>query len=403
MYIAHLSLKDFRNYARLETALPNGAVVLHGENAQGKTNLLEAIYYLATLRGAFSTHDRQLLNWTVEDEPLPFARLSAEVKRDRGGIERVEAVLSVDRGADGTPRLRKTVRVNGAERRIGQAVGVLTVVLFLPRDLMLIEGSPSDRRAFMDTTLGQVVPEYVAALDQYERTLTQRNALLRRIGEGHGKPTELDFWDAQLVQAGASVIAGRQVFLRELEVEAQRVHDDLTHRTEALTLRYQPSFTPTFEGDGQRSFDVLGLDLHRGLSAEQIAPQFAAQTLRERDECIRRGVTLSGPHRDELRLLINGRDAGLYGSRGQARTAVLALKLAERAWMQRRTGEQPVLLLDDVAAELDSKRRAYLLERVQDGGQAVITTAELGVFPEPFLGHVKVWQVAAGRVVKPQA
>src|SRR5690606_31683622 len=161
-------------------------------------------------------------------------------------------------------------KVNGVDKRVGQAVGLVTVVLFLPRDLTLVEGSPSDRRRFMDTTLSQVVPEYAEALDQYERTLPQRNALLRRSGEGFAKPSELAYWDEQMVQAGARLIAGRQSFLRELEVEAQRVHYDLTGRTETLTLRYQPSFVPTAEGDGQRSFDVLGLDLHREITPDQI-------------------------------------------------------------------------------------------------------------------------------------
>lgn len=401
MYVTSLSLTNFRNYARLETALPNGAVLLHGENAQGKTNFLEALYYLATSHSAFVNQDRQLLNWAIEQDPMPFARIAAEIKRGRGGFDRLEVTLMIERAPDGTGRFRKVIKVNGSDRRVGQAAGVVTIVLFLPRDLMLIEGAPADRRRFMDITLSQVVPEYVDALDQYERTLPQRNALLRRIADGHGQTKELDYWDDQLVSAGARVIAGRQTFLRELEVEAQRVHYDLTGRAETLTLRYQPSFTPTLEGDGQRSFEVLGFDLHREMTSDQIVPQFAAQLLNERDESIRRGVTLSGPHRDELRIMINERDAGLYGSRGQARTAVLGLKLAEREWMKNRTGEQPILLLDDVVAELDAKRRAYLLERVKTDGQTLITTAELSAFPPDFLSAIKVWQVEGGRVIKP--
>ncbi|MBK8136222.1 MAG: DNA replication/repair protein RecF [Chloroflexi bacterium] len=400
MHVSYLSLTTFRNYARLETILPNGPLVLHGENAQGKTNLLESIYYLATSRSPHTSLDRQLLHWCTEDEPLPFARIAADIVHERTGTERIEVTLMLEPTPDGSPRLRKVIKVNGVEKRVGQAVGLVTVVLFLPRDLTLIEGSPSDRRRFMDTTLGQIVPEYSEALDQYERTLPQRNALLRRIAEGFAKAGELAYWDDQLVQSGARLIAGRQSFLRELEVEAQRVHYDLTGRSETLTLRYQPSFIPTAEGDGQRSFDLLGLDLHREITPEQIIPQFAAQLADEQDESIKRGVTLSGPHRDELRLLINERDAGLYGSRGQERTAVMALKLAERAWMKQRTGELPILMLDDVAAELDAKRRAYLLERVLDAGQTLMTTAELSIFPDEFQAKATVWGVAAGRLDK---
>lgn len=400
MQLAYLSLTNFRNYARLETALPNSALVLHGQNAQGKTNFLESIYYLATMHSPYTAIDRHLLHWATEDEPLPYARVAADVQTRRAR-ERLEVTLMIERGPDGAPRFRKVVKVNGVEKRVGQAVGVVTVVLFLPRDLALIEGAPADRRRFMDVTLSQIIADYADALDQYERTLPQRNALLRRIGEGLSQPKELAYWDEQLVEAGARLIAGRQMFLRELEIEAQRVHYDLTGRLETLTLRYQPSFVPTAEGDGQRSFEVLGFDLHREVSAAEVAPQFAQQLERERSESIRRGVTLSGPHRDELRILINERDAGLYGSRGQARTAVLALKLAERAWMGHRTGETPILLLDDVAAELDAKRREYLLERVQDAGQTLITTAELGIFPDSFLSRVPVWTVEAGRIRKP--
>jgi DNA replication and repair protein RecF len=400
--ISYLSLTNFRNYARLETLLPDGAVVLHGENAQGKTNLLESLYFLATSRSPYSVQDRQLMNFCVEDDPMPFARLSAEIARpNHGGIDKLDVTLMLEQIADGSRRLRKVIKVNGVDRKVRQSIGLFTVVLFVPRDLHLIEGSPSDRRRFMDVTLSQVVPDYADALDQYEQTLPQRNALLRSLGEGRGTPSELDYWDETLASAGARVIAGRQIFLRDLEIEAQRIHRDLTGDAEILTLRYEPSFTPTFKGDGQQSFETIGLDLHREMHAEQIYPQFKEQLLLEQRESIRRGVTLSGPHRDELRILINGRDAGVYGSRGQARTAVLALKLGERAWMRERTGELPILLLDDVVAELDKKRREFLLERVLGGGQTLMTTAELSVFPEEFLSQVAVWGVEAGRLIKP--
>jgi DNA replication and repair protein RecF len=146
------------------------------------------------------------------------------------------------------------------------------------------------------------------------------------------------------------------------------------------------------------SFNTLGLDLHRDLSAEQVAPQFGDRLLAELDESIVRGMTLSGPHRDELRLMINNRDAGLYGSRGQARTAVMALKLAELSWMRDRIGEWPVLLLDEVVAELDSSRRAYLLERMNNTAQTLLTTAELEIFEPSFLQRAAVWQVEDGRI-----
>jgi DNA replication and repair protein RecF len=399
MRVEHLSLTNFRNYARLELTLPaDRPIVLVGANAQGKTSLLEAIYYAATGRSPYTASDRQLIHWRAEHEPIPFARLAAEICGRGGATYRIEITLMMERTADGAGRFRKTIRVNGADKRLMDVVGLLNVVLFVPRDLTLIEGTPADRRRFMDETLGQVDAGYLAALEVYEKALPQRNALLKRIAERRANRRELAYWDDQLITAGATLIAGRQRFLRELERGAQAAHLDLTGRRETLTLRYQPSFAPTAENNGQMSFETLGLDLHREISAAQIEPQLAAKLEAEQDESIQRGVTLSGPHRDELRLLIDERDAGLYGSRGQARTAVMALKLAEMTWMQARTGETPVLLLDEVAAELDAARRAYLLERVREGAQTLMTTTELDIFTPEFLRRASVWEVEAGQI-----
>jgi DNA replication and repair protein RecF len=399
MRVEHLSLTNFRNYARLELPLPaDRPIVLVGANAQGKTSLLEAIYYAATGRSPYTASDRQLIHWRAEHEPIPFARLAAEVCGRSGADYRIEIALMMERTADGAGRFRKTIRINGADKRLMDIVGLLNVVLFVPRDLTLVEGTPADRRRFMDETLGQVDAGYLAALEVYEKALPQRNALLKRIAERKASRRELAYWDDQLITAGATLIAGRQRFLRELERGAQAAHLDLTGRRETLTLRYQPSFAPTAENNGQMSFETLGLDLHRELSAAQIEPQLAARLEAEQDESILRGMTLSGPHRDELRLLINERDAGLYGSRGQARTAVMALKLAEMEWMRMRTGETPVLLLDEVAAELDAARRAYLLERVRESAQTLMTTTELDIFTPEFLSRASVWQVEAGQI-----
>lgn len=400
MYIEYLSLTNFRNYARLEITLPDAPIVIYGENAQGKTSLLEAIYYLATSKSPYTTSDRQLIHWCTENDPLPFARLSAEVGGKRQGMNRLEVTLMLERMPDGGQRFRKVLRQNGVDRRVMDTVGLMNVVLFLPRDLTLIEGSPADRRRFMDVTLSQIEGDYAESLEKYEKTLPQRNALLRRVAEKQSSAKELAFWDEQLIASGSKIVAARQRFLREVEVQAQREHYDLTGRKETLTLRYQPSFNPTVSGDGQLSFSLLGLDLHRELTADQIAPQFAEQLQNEQHESILRGVTLSGPHRDELRIMINERDAGLYGSRGQARTAVMSLKLAELAWMREKTGESPILLLDEVAAELDSKRRAYLLDRIDGSTQTLLTTTELDIFTPSFLKRASVWQVENGKIMQ---
>jgi DNA replication and repair protein RecF len=397
MHIEHLSLTNFRNYARLELSLPKRAIVLYGDNAQGKTSLLEALYYLATSRSPYTSSDRQLIHWRTEHDPLPFARLTAEISNQQSSLQRLEVTLMLD-NSSGIQRFKKTIKLNGVEKRVMDIVGLLTVVLFLPRDLALIEGSPNDRRRFMDTTLTQINRDYVEALDNYEKILPQRNALLRRIAERRSSVAELAYWDEQLSQSGAVIISERQKFLRELETRAQENHHALTGDKETLTLQYQPSFLPTVEGDGQLSFALQGLDLHRELSADDIKPQLLEQLETERRESIARGVTLSGPHRDELRLMINGRDCGLYGSRGQARTAVMALKLAELDWMRHHLGEYPILLLDEVVAELDSKRRAFLLNRLAGDMQMLVTTTELEIFTKDFLDSADMLQIVEGQI-----
>lgn len=399
MHVEHLSLTNFRNYARLELSLPvHRPIVLHGENAQGKTSLLEAIYYLATAKSPYTTSDRQLIHWRAETDPIPFARIAGEICSTGGTFYRVEMTLMLERVGDNGQRFRKIVRINGVEKRVMDLVGLLNVVLFLPQDLTLIEGAPSDRRRFMDDTLSQVDADYLSALDAYEKVLPQRNALLKRISDRQASVKELAYWDEQIVETGSVLIAARQRFLREIEFDAQRAHSDLTGRREVLSLRYQPSFTPTFGGNGQMSFEALGLDLHRDLSPQQIAPQFADRLASEQAESIQRGMTLCGPHRDELRLFINERDVGLYGSRGQSRTTVMALKLAELAWMRSRIGEPPVLLLDEVVAELDAQRRAYLLERIDGATQTLTTTTELDIFTGSFLERAAIWRVEDGKI-----
>ena len=401
MYIEHLSLSNFRNYARLELSAPtNAPVVLHGANAQGKTSLLEAIYYLATAKSPYTASDRQLIHWRTEEDPMPFARVVGEVGSRKHPLTRLEITLMIERTETGS-RFRKVIRINGVERRRMDMVGLINVVLFLPQDLTLIEGSPSDRRRFIDDTLGQVDAAYLQAVDEYEKVLPQRNALLRRIAEKRGSTRELDFWDEKIVNFGSIMIAGRQRFLRELQELAQRAQYELTGNREQLLLSYQPSFLPTIAGNGQLSFDLTGLDLQREMTPDQIAPQFADQLKREQRESIHRGATLCGPHRDELRLFINERDVGLYGSRGQSRTAVMAFKLAELEWMRDRIGEWPVLLLDEVVAELDAQRRAFLLERINGATQTLMTTTELDIFTPSFLERATVWHVNEGQISQP--
>ena len=398
MQIDHLSLTNFRNYARLEFSLPaDKPIVLCGDNAQGKTSALEAIYYLATSQSPYTASDRQLIHWRTQNDPIPFARLSAEIGNRNSRYHKLDVTLMLDM-TSGVPRFKKSVKLNNVDKRVMDVIGLLNVVLFVPRDLSLVEGAPNNRRRFMNTTLTQVNLDYLLALNEYERLLPQRNALLKRIAERRASPAELEFWDDELASRGAVIVAGRQKFLRELEIKAQDTHHALTGGRETLSLKYLPSILPTAADGRQLSFDVLGLDLNRQLTAEQVKPQFLQDLLERQRESIQRGITLSGPHRDELRLFINEHDCGLYGSRGQARTAVMALKFAELQWMRDQIGEYPIFLLDEVVAELDSKRRAFLLERLDGQAQTLVTATELDIFAPAFLELARIFKVVNGQI-----
>ena len=398
MHIEHLSLKNFRNYIRLELSLAQGAIVIHGANAQGKTSLLEGIYYLATGSSPYTNSDRQLMNWNMDAEFMPFTQVGADIILANHVMNHAEIILVKEQTPDGGERFRKEIKINGVSKRNADLLGLLAVVMFLPQDMSLVEGPPAGRRRYLDIALCQTDNAYAQSLSTFEKALTQRNALLRRIADGYSSPAELDYWDVQIADAAGILIAGRQRFIRELERLAQRVHRDLSGRLEDLELVYQPSFEPTYEGDGQRSFNALGLDLHRQLPSEDITPQYREALLAARPDEIARGMTLIGPQRDEMRFMVNGRDLGTYGSRGQTRTGILALKLAELEWMHRTLGEWPVLLLDEVFAELDVDRRAYLVDRIKDVNQVLLTTTEISTLAPEFLQKAALWQVRDGQI-----
>lgn len=387
MRLTHLSLHNYRSYVRLDLDLASGVTVLLGNNAQGKTNLLEAIFYLATSRSPHAGADRELVNWlSVDREPLPYARLVGRVARRAGdsGAAASEQVIEITltREANNGVRYRKQIRLNGVARRAMDLLGHLNVVLFLPEDIAVVYGAPGLRRRYLDVMLCQIDPPYCAALSRYNEVVTQRNALLRDLRERGGDPAQLRFWDERLVEHGAYLVARRWQTAAAMDELALQVHAELTDGAERLHLKYLPS-----------------VELPEPAAVEAIAAAFAAQLEALRRREVAAGVTLAGPHRDELRFLIDGVDAGIYGSRGQQRTAALSMKLAEVDLMRRETGEYPVLLLDDVLSELDAQRRRFLIRRLDDGPeQAIVTSTDLPIFPADFLQRCQVWQVEMGRL-----
>ncbi|GAB4537052.1 MAG: DNA replication/repair protein RecF [Anaerolineae bacterium] len=405
MVLTRLSLTNFRNYLRLSLDLPPGPVLLRSDNAQGKTNLLEAIYYLATTRSTFARAERQLVNWqALERDPLPFARLEGHVRRGTGTFQIDITLLPAGQGT-----VRKEMRLNGVRKRALDIVGQLNAVIFLPEDIELVTGAPGVRRRYLDVTLCQIDPTYCRALAQYNKLLVQRNALLKQLAERSGgralAPRDEDqllFWDEQLAEQGATLIVARQEAVSRLDQLGRGRYRLLGEQSEVFRLHYAPSFDPQHRPllDYQRplSLEELLPSEQTQPSRSEVAEAFKLHLRQARREELARGMTVVGPHRDDLHFTIGGVDMTLYGSRGQQRTTALALKLAEVDFMRQVTGEAPLLLLDDVMSELDARRRARVMAMVDGVEQAILTTTDWADFSPEFCAQACLLQLTAGYI-----
>lgn len=379
MRIDSLTLVDFRNYASQQFRFSGLLHVLTGQNAQGKTNALEAIILLATGRSPRASKDVEFIRWGAD-----MARVAAEVKREFGPVT-IDVVVR--------PGVAKRIRVNGQPiRRLRDLFGNLNVVAFTPDDLQLVKGSPSLRRQFLDYEIAQVSSSYRDRLSRYHRALRQRNAVLRQVAEGQAPANRLEPWDAQLLEHGVPIIIKRAEMVNALSRWAQRIHRQITRGVESLVLAYEPFFATDESGEFSESPD------HAMWTDPSIAARrFEEALYKMRPIELRRGVSMVGPQRDDIRFVIDGRDLRAYGSQGQQRTAVLACKLAEIAYMEEEVGEPPILLLDDVMSELDSTRRNFLVTAVQDRVQTFITSAHLGDLGEEIVKKAEVFHIRSGR------
>jgi DNA replication and repair protein RecF len=367
VHLEHLGLRDFRSYAQADVDLGPGVRVFVGPNAQGKTNLLEAVHYLAV----GSSHR------VASDGPLVRAGTEAALIR---GVGRVETIAPEGGSAPGRrltvelelrPGGRNRARVNGQPQpRSRDAIGRLRSIMFAPEDLELVRGDPSARRRFLDELLGQRRPAYLVARQEYDRVLRQRNTLLRTARSNPGAAATLDTWTDALVSAGATLLAARIAAVHAMAGPTEDAYRDLVaasperEATGAVELVYELSTgrsIPGVRGTGIPEPGELAAELAAGLGDVAAA---------ERD----RGVTLAGPHRDDLGLALNGLPAKGYASHGETWSLALALRLASREVLAA-IGEEPVVLLDDVFAELDEHRRARLAARCAAFEQVLVTAA----------------------------
>ena len=384
MYLKSLHLRNFRNYADQQVAFSAAKTILVGNNAQGKSNMLEAVELLSALRSHRTNRDRDLIKDGEES-----ALITGQLTRDTGDVE-----LTMILRQSG----RRTVALNGVtQKRQLDFLGTLNMVQFSSLDLDLVRGGPDQRRQWLDALLIQLEPIYAHVLQQYNQVLRQRNALLKEQLKSRLKnqnlfvaaqsapvpvsPSEIALWDAQLAVTGSRVIRRRARVLQRLAPIAQTWHQAISGSTEELIIRYTPNVELTEDDPEilQRAFLVR-------LKERAIAEYH-------------QGSTLVGPHRDEVDYIINGTPARQYGSQGQQRTLVLALKLAELKLIEEVIGEPPLLLLDDVLAELDLSRQNQLLNAIQARFQTLITTTHLGSFDTQWLDSSQILAVQAGRLV----
>ncbi|HEY9860570.1 MAG TPA: DNA replication/repair protein RecF [Candidatus Obscuribacterales bacterium] len=383
MYLKSLHLRHFRNYLDQRVDFSAPKTILVGNNAQGKSNLLEAVELLATLRSHRASRDRDLV---LEGEPI--GQIAALLERDTGSID-----LTLTLRGTG----RRTVALNSEPlRRQLDFLGVLNAVEFSSLDLDLVRDGPEKRRAWLDALLTQLEPIYAHILQQYNHILRQRNALLKQrqqratepsLFSSSPEPTEavdepatLELWNTQLAAAGSRVIRRRARVLERLAPLAEQWHQAISGSTEVLQVRYAPNVVLTEDDPAQVQQAFLAKIEQRAIAEQH------------------QGTTLVGPHRDEVEFTINQTPARQYGSQGQQRTLVLALKLAELKLIEEVVGEPPLLLLDDVLAELDLNRQNQLLDAIQDRFQTLITTTHLGSFDAQWLNSSQILAVRAGQI-----
>lgn len=368
MFINELQLKNFRNYEELEMTFDRNVNVIIGENAQGKTNLLEAIYLLAFTKSYRTNNDRELIKWDTE-----FAKINARLHKKQRDLP-LELIFH---------RNGKKARINHIEQqKLSEFIGALNVVMFAPEDLALVKGAPQMRRRFIDMELGQIEPLYLYHLGEYQKILRQRNSHLKQLQkQRHVDTTLLTILTEQLIEHAAIVLHKRFEFLQWLREWAIPIHEKISRGLEKLAIQYLPT-----------------IEVLEEATKETIVNTYSEAFERITDNEIRRGTTLLGPHRDDLVFFINDKDVKLYGSQGQQRTTALSLKLAEIDLIYEQINEYPILLLDDVLSELDDYRQSHLLTTIQDKVQTFVSTTSVEGINHETLQQASIYRVTNGTI-----
>ncbi len=387
IYLSRLSLTGFRNHTETALDLRPGLTLFYGQNGHGKSNLLEAVYMLAIAKSPRSSNERELVNWGLSDSGGHMQILGVGREDDSTVQAQIDVDVTGVAETGASKGFRKGLRVNGIKRSAIDFVGNINIVFFEADDLEIIHGSPGKRRRYLDILISQSDPTYLKSLSRYSQVISQRNQLLRRVREGVSEEDELTFWDERLAYEGSRVIDARRRSVDGLNDHAVPAHSELTDGDE-LSLKYKPRISMSSD----HAPDVT--EMNADMIEREMAKSLPALRRRE----IAQGITVIGPHRDDLDIFLNGNPAQSYASRGQSRTIALSLKLAEAVFVREVTGRSPVLALDDILSELDPRRRELVLESATKHQQVLLTATESGIVPEAYVKEAVVFKVTNGVV-----
>lgn len=357
MIVRSVNLKNYRNYELMNIEFSDRTNIIYGDNAQGKTNILESLYVAATTKSHRGSKDKEIIRFNNDESHIKMIVM-------RKGIDyRIDMHIKNNKP--------KGIAVNGVPlKRAVDLFGIVNMVFFSPEDLNIIKDGPSERRRFADMELSQLDKIYVNNLMQYNKVVMQRNKLLKDLFYNDENKDTLDIWDMQLVRYGSEVIRRRSEFINELNEIVSRIHSRLSGEKEELLIEYVPSVIPE---------------------------EFEQVTMSSRKKDMRFGVTSYGPHKDDIIFYINGNDVRKYGSQGQQRTAALSLKLAEIEFVKQTIHDTPVLLLDDVLSELDEKRQNFLMESIGDI-QTIVTCTGIDEFINNRVNLDRIFKIINGQI-----